>query len=55
MTMSVEILGFIAGIGCAAAGGLVFLKLEAWRGVGSFNSRRSAATRGGNALIWPSH
>ncbi len=53
--MSIEVYGFLAGLACVAAGGVVFLNVENWRAIQSAYGHKPGTSRRGNALIWPSH
>ena len=51
--MSVELLGFVAGVGLVLGGVLAFMSHERWNEIRSAYDRDKKVRRGGNALIWP--
>jgi len=51
--MSIELLGFAAGIAMVVAAIMLFLRHERWKAI-SEAYERPARRQGGNALIWPS-
>ena len=53
--MSIELIGFVAGISVVISAGLVLLSHEQWKAIQSAYSGETPRRRGGNALIWPSH
>lgn len=53
--MSIEFLGFIAGVGVVFAAALFLTRHEQWKAIQSAYGRETPRRRGGNALIWPSH
>lgn len=53
--MSIELLGFVAGVGLVFGAALVLLRHERWKAISSAYGRDTPRRRGGNALIWPSH
>lgn len=53
--MSVELFGFLAGLGLAAVGGIAFFLVENGRAIHLAYGRKAAPPRSGNALIWPRH
>lgn len=53
--MSVEFLGFVAGIALVCGAVLALLRHERWKAIHSAYGPGRRGSRGGNALIWPSH
>jgi hypothetical protein len=53
--MSIELFGFLTGLGLACLGGLAFFVLENGRAIHSAYGQKAAPQRSRNALIWPSH
>jgi len=53
--MSIELVGFIAGISVVFGAALLLMSHEQWKAIQSAYGREKPRRRGGNALIWPSH
>lgn len=53
--MSIELLGFIAGISVVLGAALALVSHEQWKAIRSAYGRETPRQRAGNALIWPSH
>ena len=53
--MSVELLGFIAGISAVFGAGMVLVSHEHWKAIRAAYNRDKRPAAGRNALIWPSH
>lgn len=53
--MSIELLGFVAGISVVLGAALALVSHEQWKAIQSAYGRESPRDRTGNALIWPSH
>ena len=52
--MSIELLGFVAGISVIAGAALAMASHEQWKAIRSAYGREGQQDQGGNALIWPS-
>lgn len=52
--MSIELLGFIAGISVVVGAALALVSHEQWKAIQSAYGRETPQRRAGNALIWPS-
>ncbi len=53
--MSIELLGFLAGVSAVFGAGLVLASHEHWKAIRAAYSRDKHPAAGRNALIWPSH
>jgi len=53
--MSIELLGFVAGISVVLGAAFALASHEQWKAIQSAYGRETRRRRGGNALIWPSH